>query len=309
MQLFENFSFKKKKMVTRTIHQSGPNTIPGTDKPADLPAGGRAPDAPIVPDGMWEKCPACAQVLYAEELAHRFKVCPRCSYHFRLSARQRIAFTADELSFAEWDAGLRGGNPLDFPGYNEKLTAARNMSGIDDSILTGEATIDGHRCALCAMDGFFMMGSMGEAMGERLTRAIERATEKRLPLVVFTVSGGARMQEGLMSLMQMAKTSAAIARHAEAGLLYITVLTDPTTGGVTASFAMLGDILLSEPGALIGFAGRRVIEQTVKQVLPERFQRAEFLLEKGFLDKIVPRGEMAQTIARLLSLHGGGEGA
>ncbi len=303
MQLFENFSFKKKKIVTRTIHQDG--AVAPT--PAAQPR--RQEETPIVPDGMWEKCPACAQVLYAEELAQKLKVCPRCQYHFRLSARQRIAFTADEGSFQELDAGLRGGNPLDFPGYDEKLLAARRLSGIDDAVVTGEAAIGGHPCVLCAMDGFFMMGSMGEAVGERLTRAIEHATAKKLPLIVFTVSGGARMQEGLVSLMQMAKCSAAIARHDEEGLLYVTVLTDPTTGGVTASFAMLGDILIAEPGAVIGFAGRRVIEQTVKQVLPEGFQRAEFLLEKGFIDAIVPRERLSATLADILSLHAGGERA
>ena len=299
MQLFENFSFKKKKkLVTRNIHQDGSLSTGET---------GVQTATPVVPDGMWEKCPSCAQVLYAEELAKNYKVCPRCSYHFRLSARQRIAFTVDEGSFAELDAGLRGGNPLDFPGYDEKLQSARRLTGVDDAILTGVARIGGCSCVVCAMDGFFMMGSMGEAVGERLTRAVEHATAERLPLVVFTVSGGARMQEGLVSLMQMAKCSAALARHDEEGLLYITVLTDPTTGGVTASFAMLGDILLAEPNALIGFAGRRVIEQTVRQVLPESFQRAEFLLEKGFLDAIVPRGEMAERLGELLKLHAGGE--
>lgn len=287
-----NFNKKKKVMVVRPIHSDAP-PIEKTQ--------------PTIPDGMWEKCPSCSSVLYADELAQRHKVCPKCGYHFRLSARQRVAFTVDEGSFVEMDAGLRGGNPLDFPGYEDKLRNARSIAGIEDAVITGTATISGNPCVFCAMDGFFMMGSMGEAVGEKLTRAIEHATENRLPLIICTVSGGARMQEGLVSLMQMARCSAALSRHDDAGLLYITVLTDPTTGGITASFAMLGDIILSEPGAQIGFAGRRVIEQTIRQVLPERFQRAEFLLEKGFIDAIISRYDMPARLGSLLSMHKGGD--
>ncbi len=252
---------------------------------------------------MWERCPSCASVLYADDLAANLRVCTKCAHHFRLSARERIGYTADEGSFMEFNAGMVGGDPLGFPGYTKKLDKMREATGESEGIVTGECRINGYPCVIAVMDGFFMMGSMGAALGEKFTLAVERAIEKRLPLIAFTVSGGARMQEGLVSLMQMSKTAAALGKLDEAGLLYMVVLTDPTTGGVTASFAMLGDITIAEPEATIGFAGRRVIEQTVKQSLPKGFQKAEFLMEKGFIDVIATRGELKDTLALLLGLH------
>lgn len=259
--------------------------------------------AATVPDGMWEKCSKCLKVVYEDDLYASMKVCPHCGHHFRLSARQRIACTVDEHSFSEWNESLCGSNPLSFPGYDEKLKSARALTGLNDAVLTGSATIGGKKTALAVMDGNFMMGSMGFAVGEKITLAVERAMKEQLPIIIFTVSGGARMQEGMVSLMQMAKVSSALQRFSQMGLLYITVLTDPTTGGVSASFAMLGDIILSEPNALVGFAGRRVIEQTIRQTLPEDFQTAEFVLSHGFIDAIVTREKMAQTLTQLLHLH------
>ncbi len=226
----------------------------------------------------------------------------------RVGARDRINEIIDEGSFIEYDVELEASNPLDFPEYREKLAAAVAATDEREAVITGEGRIKGRSCVIGVMNPSFMMGSMGTAVGEKLTRAIEGAIEKRLPLIIFTASGGARMQEGILSLMQMAKTSAALAKLAEEGILYISVLTDPTTGGVTASFAMLGDIILAEPGALIGFAGPRVIEQTIKQKLPEGFQRSEFLMEKGFVDKIVSRENLKETLAIILKTHSiGGE--
>lgn len=249
---------------------------------------------------LYEKCPACQRFILKTELAANKSVCA-CGKHFRLSARQRIAMLAD--AFTEWDASLSASDPLYFPGYPEKLEKAKRDSGENESVLTGLAQLGKFQAVLCVMEPSFMMGSLGSAAGEKITRAFERATESKLPVLVFTVSGGARMQEGILSLMQMAKTSAAIQRHSAAGLLYITILTDPTTGGVTASFAMLGDIILAEPGALIGFAGPRVIEQTLRQTLPPGFQSAEFLLEKGFVDAVMPRPQQKERLLQLLSLH------
>lgn len=221
----------------------------------------------------------------------------------RMGARDRINSIIDEGTFVEHDMDLNTTNPLNFPSYMEKVEAAREKSGEREAVITGQGKIIGQDCIICVMDSNFMMGSMGSVVGEKITRAIERAIEKSLPLIIFAASGGARMQEGIVSLMQMAKTSAALASLDEEGLLYISVLTDPTTGGVTASFAMLGDIIIAEPGALIGFAGPRVIEQTIKQKLPEGFQRAEFLLDKGFIDKIVPRKNMKLVLGRILKIH------
>jgi len=209
----------------------------------------------------------------------------------------------DENTFKEYDMDLKTANPLNFPDYVEKVSYATEYSNEDEAVITGEGKINGDDCVICVMDPNFMMGSMGSVVGEKITRAIEKAIEKRFPVIIFSASGGARMQEGIISLMQMAKTSAAIARLSEEGLLYISVLTDPTTGGVIASFAMLGDIIIAEPGALIGFAGPRVIEQTIRQKLPEGFQRAEFLKEKGFLDKIVARSDMKRVISKILKIH------
>ncbi len=258
---------------------------------------------PYIPDELWVKCPVCKTPVLSSDLEDNLKVCPKCSYHFRIAARQRIGLTADEGSFEEFDAEMTSVNIIDFPDYTRKLKNAKLNSGENESVITGKATIGGYETVLAVMNSQFMMGSMGTVTGEKITRAFEYATEHGLPVVVFTVSGGARMQEGILSLMQMAKTSGAVKRHSDKGLLYITVLTDPTTGGVTASFAMEGDIILSEPKALIGFAGPRVIEQTIRQKLPKDFQSAEFVMEKGFIDAVVPRNKLRQTISRLLALH------
>ena len=253
--------------------------------------------------GKWVKCDKCKEILYKEDVHKNFSVCPNCGKHFRLSARRRIKQIADEGTFEEIGADILTKDPLNFDGYLKKIDALKEKTKIEEAVKCGICEIYGEKVVLAVMDGNFMMGSMGSAVGERITLAIETSIEKRLPLIIFCVSGGARMQEGIVSLMQMAKTSSALAKHNEAGLLYISVLTDPTTGGVTASFASLGDIILAEPDALIGFAGPRVIEQTIKQKLPEGFQRSEFLLEHGFIDKIVERKDMKNTLYNLIKLH------
>lgn len=257
---------------------------------------------PVVPDGMFTKCPQCHKSIYTKDLGPD-KICPECGYSFRICATERIQLIADEGSFEEWDKVMEQSNPLEFPGYEDKWQQAQNKSGSNEAVVTGKAAINSHHTVICVMDSTFMMGSMGHIVGEKITRAVERATEEKLPVIIFTASGGARMQEGIISLMQMAKISGAIARHSEAGLLYITVLTDPTTGGVTASFAMQGDIILSEPRALVGFAGKRVIEQTIKEKLPDDFQLAESVMENGFIDQIVPRCELKQMLGSILKLH------
>ena len=259
---------------------------------------------PIVPDGAWVKCDYCGKILYKKYLENNYFICNNCGSNFRLSAYDRLRFTCDEGSFIEFNKNMESNNPMNFPGYEKKLNKNKNISALTEAVVTGKCLINGNTAMICVMDSHFMMGSMGTVVGEKITQAVERAIEKELPLIIFTASGGARMQEGILSLMQMAKVSSAIARLNEAGLLYVTVLTDPTTGGVTASFAMLGDIIISEPGALIGFAGRRVIEGTIKQSLPDNFQTAEFLLENGFIDKIVKRSELKSTIGDILMLHG-----
>lgn len=261
---------------------------------------------PEVPEGLLCKCNKCGGAIIAEDVIKNYYICPKCKEYFRVEAYDRVSRVADEDTFKEWDAELTGSNPLEYKGYVEKLAALQLKTGLREAVVTGECKIGGNKAVLCVMDGRFMMASMGEAVGEKITRAVEGATEKKLPVIIFTCSGGARMQEGITSLMQMAKTSAALKRHSDAGLLYISVLTDPTTGGVTASFAMEGDIILAEPGALIGFAGPRVIEQTIGQKLPKGFQRSEFLLEHGFVDMIVERSRLKDTLADLLSIHCGG---
>ena len=258
---------------------------------------------PEVPEGLLRKCNMCKAAIIAEDVKKGDYICPKCGGYFRMHAYKRIRSVADEGTFEEWDRGLTTKNPLQFKGYEEKLTSLQEKTGLDEAVTTGRARIGGEETALAVCDGRFLMASMGEVVGEKITRAVERATKEELPLIIFTCSGGARMQEGIVSLMQMAKTSAALKRHSDAGLLYITVLTDPTTGGVTASFAMLGDIILAEPGALIGFAGPRVITQTIGQKLPKGFQRSEFLLEHGFIDAIVERPQMKEVLSRLLSFH------
>lgn len=272
----------------------------------------RMADAPLseagngvnIPSDLWFKCPRCRSAVFQEEFERNLKTCPKCGYHARISADERLKLTADAGSFLEFDAGMTSLNPIGFPNYPKKIEQLQKATGMREAVLTGECLIGGYRAAIGIMDSNFMMASMGSVVGEKLTRVFERATEKKLPVVLFTASGGARMQEGIVSLMQMAKTSGAAALHSEAGLLYITVLTDPTTGGVTASFASLGDIILAEPKVLVGFTGRRVIEDTIRQRLPDEFQSAEFLLEHGFIDEIVDRANMKKTLASLLRLHG-----
>ena len=271
-----------------------------------LEEGGRTA-APVHEDaGEPEKtCPNCHKSIPLSRLWAQNLVCA-CGHHFRMKARQRLSLICDRGSFVELFRGVKAGNPLDFPGYSEKIETARTASGEEEAVICGTAALEGQNCGLFAMEPYFMMGSMGSAVGEKITRLFEYATDHRLPVIGFTVSGGARMQEGLLSLMQMAKTSAAVKRHSDAGLLYVAVLTDPTTGGVTASFAMEADIILAEPGATVGFAGARVIEQTTRKSLPKGFQTAEFVLEHGFVDRIVPRAGQRQLLSELLRLHNGG---
>lgn len=258
---------------------------------------------PSVPEGLWMKCPKCSGMLYKEDVVEHHYVCPKCGGYFRLKTKTRLRMVADKGSFEPWGMEIADRNPLDFPGYEEKLAQTREKTHIQEAVTIGRAKIGGEDVVLGVCDARFLMSSMGYVVGERITSAIERATRLKLPVILFCCSGGARMQEGIVSLMQMAKTSAAIKRHSQAGLLYIPILTDPTTGGVTASFAMLGDIILAEPGALIGFAGPRVIAQTTGQKLPEGFQRAEFLLEKGMVDAIVERSSLKETLTSLIKCH------
>ena len=250
------------------------------------------------------KCPRCQDTSPLSKYEELHRVCPKCNYHGRLSAQERILITVDKESFREFDSNMKSLDPLDFPEYNEKQEELRESTGLKDAVVTGTATIKGSPVVIGVMDSRYMMGSMGSVVGEKIARAFEYATENGLPVVMFTASGGARMQEGIVSLMQMAKTSGAVKLHSDAGGLYIAVMTDPTTGGVTASFASLGDIIIAEPKVLIGFAGRRVIEGTIKQRLPEDFQLAEFMHEKGFVDMIVERRKMRSVLSHLLKLHG-----
>ena len=268
-----------------------------------LEEGGRTAAPVQSDDGEPEKkCPNCHKSIPLSRLWAAGLVCP-CGYHFRMKARQRIQMIADKGSFHELYAGVKSGNPLDFPGYETKVETVRAASGEEEAVLCGTAKIGGQECGLFVMEPYFMMGSMGSAVGEKITLLFEHALQHRLPVVGFTVSGGARMQEGLLSLMQMAKTSAAVKRHSDAGLLYVCVLTDPTTGGVTASFAMEADIILAEPGATVGFAGARVVEQTTKKALPKGFQKSEFVLEHGFIDSIVARADQRHALSELLKMH------
>lgn len=258
---------------------------------------------PEVPEGLLRKCNKCGGAIIAEDVKKGYYICPKCGGYFRVHAYRRIEMVGDEGTFEEWDKGLCTRNPLHYKGYEEKIAHLQEKTGLEEAVVTGKVKIQGQDTVIGVCDGRFMMSSMGEVVGEKITRAVERATREKLPVILFTCSGGARMQEGIVSLMQMAKTSAALKRHSDAGLLYVTVLTDPTTGGVTASFAMLGDIILAEPGALIGFAGPRVIEQTIGQKLPKGFQRAEFLVEHGFVDAIVERPKLRETLGEILRMH------
>ena len=263
-----------------------------------------------IPAGLWTKCESCGQLIYNKALEENLHVCPKCDFHFPLTARQRIALTLDEGSFEEWDADLTPLDPLQFTvpePYAQKVSEAQRVSGMTDACLTGRGRLDGQAVVLGVTDSRFMMGSMGSVVGEKLTRAIERATEQRLPLVIISGSGGgARMQEGMLSLMQMAKTASSLMKLDAQGGFFISVLTHPTMAGVLASFATLGDLIIAEPKALIGFTGPRVIEQTIRQKLPEGFQRSEFLLEHGLIDCIVPRRDLKARLAKLIALVAGG---
>ena len=273
----------------------------------ELEAGGRQ-SAPVQPDENEpvKLCPKCRKSIPLSQLWGNSHCCPLCGHHFRMNSRQRIGFIADSDSFEELFPEVQARDALQFPGYQDKIQLTKKVSGELEAVICGTAKVGGHPCALFVMEPYFMMGSMGTAVGEKIVRLFETATEQKLPVLGFTVSGGARMQEGILSLMQMAKTSGAVKRHSDAGLFYLSVLTDPTTGGVTASFATESDIVLAEPGATVGFAGARVIEQTTRKKLPQGFQTAEFLMEHGFIDKIVPRSQQRQVITALLNLHKGG---
>ncbi len=256
-----------------------------------------------IPEGMYIKCSGCKKSVYVKDLAETIGVCPNCGGYFPISARVRIKSIVDKNTFVEFDKQLTTSNPLNFDSYEKKLEDYMLKTEEVEAVICGEAEIEGSKCILAIMDSRFMMGSMGTVVGEKITRAIEYAVKNKLPILIFCASGGARMQEGIFSLMQMAKTSAALALHDEEGLLYISILTHPTTGGVTASFAMLGDIIIAEPKALVGFAGPRVIEQTIRQKLPDGFQKSEFLLEHGMIDMIVERNELRSTLSKLLKFH------
>lgn len=258
---------------------------------------------PEVPEGILKKCNACKSAIFTEDVKNGYYICPKCHNYFRVHAKHRLEMVTDDGSFEEWDRGLCTKNPLQYKGYEEKIRLMQEKTGLEEAVITGKAKIGGKSVALGICDSRFIMASMGEVVGEKITRMVERATEEKLPVIMFACSGGARMQEGITSLMQMAKTAAALKKHSDAGELYISVLTNPTTGGVTASFAMLGDVILAEPNALIGFAGPRVIEQTIGQKLPKGFQRSEFLLEHGFIDAIVERKDLKQVLFQLIDLH------
>lgn len=260
-------------------------------------------ERPEVPEGLLKKCNKCGAAILTEEVKSAGYICPRCQGYFRVHAYERIRMTVDEDSFEEWEKDMEFVNPLEFKGYEEKVKSLKEKTGLSEAVVTGKASIEGNPAVIAVCDGRFLMASMGQVVGEKITRAVERATKEQLPVIIFACSGGARMQEGIVSLMQMAKTAAALKQHSDAGLLYVSVLTDPTTGGVTASFAMLGDVILAEPKALIGFAGPRVIEQTIGEKLPKGFQRSEFLLEHGFVDRIVERKEMRTVLANILQMH------
>ena len=256
-----------------------------------------------IPGDKLITCPKCGQESERKTVAEGLSVCPKCGYHFPIGGYYRLSTILDPGSFRELNEKYPAADPLSFPGYRAKLTAAQRKTGLTEAAVTATGTIGGHKCVVGVLDSRFFMGSMSAAVGEKITLAIEYAAKNKLPLILFSASGGARMQEGILSLVQMAKTSAALARFSDRGLLYISVLTDPTTGGVTASFASLGDIILAEPGALIGFAGPRVIQQTIGETLPEGFQRAEYQEEHGFVDAVVPRSQMRETLSQLLRLH------
>jgi acetyl-CoA carboxylase carboxyl transferase subunit beta len=287
MVLLKDIFYKKRRYATI---QTGPTSEEKTE-------------VKEVPEGLMIKCRNCGTIAYAKELEKNLKVCQGCGHHFPMTAFERITMLVDEGRFFEYDTELLSADPLHFPDYMSKLEKDMEKSGLSEAVVTGEGTVKGYPTVIGVMDARFRMGSMGSVVGEKIARAIEQAIEKQYPFILFSASGGARMQEGALSLMQMAKTSAALAKLNKAGGLFISVMTNPTTGGVSASFASLGDYNFAEPGALIGFAGRRIIEQTIRQELPEDFQTAEFLLKNGQLDRIIPRKEMRDTLAKILDMH------
>lgn len=274
-----------------------------TVRKPDISPDGKQEEKKELPDGLWIKCKSCNQIIYHKDLEQNLQVCTKCGYHFRISALQRIKQMTDTDSFHELYHDLAPVNPLEFPEYSEKLGKSQSTTGLKDAVVTGTAEINQNPCVIAAMDFFFLGGSMGSVVGEKITRAFEYASDQGLPMITVSASGGARMHEGILSLMQMAKTCQALNRLAEKGCVYISVLADPTTGGVFASFASQGDIIIAEPGALVGFAGARVIQQTIHQTLPSGFQTAEFLMEHGLIDLIVHRKELKQTLAKLLRFH------
>lgn len=291
-----NGIFKKTKYITISkIDVSTENMNASLDVNDD--------NKPSIPTGMWVKCEKCFKILYKKDLEENFMICPSCKSYFRMAAYERINLIIDHDTFIEFDIEMSSTNPLDFDNYENKINKLQKETNINEAVITGRGSINNNKAIIAVMDSRFMMGSMGCVVGEKITRAIEKATAEKLPVIIFTASGGARMQEGIFSLMQMAKVSAALARHSEERQLYVAVLTDPTTGGVTASFASLGDIILAEPNALIGFAGKRVIEQTLRQKLPEGFQTAEFLMNHGFIDDVIPRDSLKDTLGTILELH------
>ncbi|MCL9659091.1 acetyl-CoA carboxylase, carboxyltransferase subunit beta [Paenibacillus hunanensis] len=296
--MFRDLFQKKKKYATIPSQRWSNEPASDDEQPQERPKR-------EIPEGLMNKCSKCGTIHYSKELEKNLKVCSNCGYHMRLNAIERIVMTVDEGKFTEMDAGLESTDPLNFPGYVQKLEQQKMNSGLRDAVITGQGEIDGHPVMLAVMSFDFFSGSMGSVVGEKITRAIEAADERGLPLIMFSTSGGARMQESIISLMQMAKTSAALARYQENGGLYISVITDPTMGGVSASFAMLGDIIIAEPGALFGFAGRIVIEQTIRQKLPDNFQTAEFNLEHGQLDMVTHRKDMKSMLGDLLDYHTG----
>jgi acetyl-CoA carboxylase carboxyl transferase subunit beta len=272
----------------------------------DLPSRMETVERKEIPDGLWVKCNRCSQITYNKDLDKNLKVCPKCNFHFRINARERLELLIDKGSFQEFDKNLKTINVLNFPEYENKIKKAQKATDLPEAVIAGAGKVNGVLVAAAIMDFGFMGGSMGSVVGEKITRAAELALSKKIPLITVATSGGARMQEGVNSLMQMAKTSQTLNKLGEAGLFYLSILTDPTTGGVTASFASLGDIIIAEPDALIGFTGARVIQQTIRQTLPEGFQTAQFQFEHGFVDLIVHRKDLKATVTQLLKLHGGG---
>ena len=260
-----------------------------------------------IPVGKWLKCDGCKEIVYKDTVRENLNICPNCGHYFRMHIGKRIELVIDDGTYERFDLNIDTTNPLNLDDYPKKIKALREKTGLEEAVACGTGKINGEPVVICIMDSGFLMGSMGVVVGEKITYSIEQAIERKLPLIIFSVSGGARMQEGIFSLMQMAKTTSALTKLDEAGLLYISVLTDPTYGGVTASFASLGDVILAEPNAMIGFAGQRVIEQTIGEKLPEGFQTSEFLLEHGFIDKIVERKDLKDTLYKLIQFHKGGK--